>query len=140
ADFTMHCYDSWASMRVEDFHSSEAVTPQRYAAASLARARRNLNRFAERIVFHPGYLPEAFSIPPPGPQTVVYLSIDLNAVRPTLAALENFLPRLSDRAVILFDDYGDPSHRPTKLAVDEFCSPLPGVLLKLPTGQAAYFA
>ena len=76
---------------------------------------------------------------PESPHSIVYLHIDLNSAKPTLAALNFFYPRLVKGGVILFDDYGWREYKDTKKVVDEFFSSKPGILLKLATGQAIYY-
>jgi hypothetical protein len=131
AEYAMDCYDTWAEVTTDAGAGS-------YAALSLDRTRRNLDRFAGRVTYHRGLIPTSFG--DTAPAAVSYLSIDLNAAAPTVAALEFFLPRLAPRAVVLLDDYGYRGFHQTKEAVDAFLLGKPGVLMKLPTGQAIWFA
>lgn len=128
--YTLHCYDVWGRVKVDD-------GVRDYSALSLERTRRNLARFDDHVRYHVGLIPDSFDAD--APSVVNYLSIDLNAAAPTLATLDFFLPRLAPRAVVLFDDYGYKGYESTKTAVDEYFSHHPGLLLKLPTGQAAWF-
>ena len=73
------------------------------------------------------------------PDSISYLHIDLNAVKPTMDVLSFFLPKLSKNGVILFDDYGWDGYLDTKLELDRFFKDQSGLFLKLPTGQAIYF-
>jgi O-methyltransferase len=56
-----------------------------------------------------------------------------------LAALELFFPKLQDRGIILFDDYGAINYRDTRKIIDNFFRDKPGILMELPTGQAIYY-
>lgn len=128
-EYTMHCYDVWAEVATD-------VTHQSYGDLALERTQRNLSRFQVR--YHPGLIPG--SLQEGAPETVDYLSIDLNAAEPTIDALEFFVPRLSSRGIILFDDYGFAAYEDTRRALDTFFAGRPGALMKVPTGQAIWFA
>ncbi len=130
ADYTLSCYDAWAEVTVDGGLKD-------YAATSLQRTQRNLHRFGEHVRYHPGYLPETLGAS--APQKVDYLSIDLNAAQPTIDVLDFFLPRLTSRAVVVFDDYGHVGYDATKDAVDAYVAGRPGVLMKVPTGQALWY-
>src|ERR1700754_1779941 len=64
---------------------------------------------------------------------VCFLSIDMNAVVPEIAAAEFFWPKLVKGDVILLDDYGFPNHINQKLAFDKFASERNVQILSLPT-------
>lgn len=66
---------------------------------------------------------------------VAYLSIDMNAVMPEIAAAEFFWDKLSPGGFMLLDDYGFQAHFEQKLAFDEFAARRGIVILSLPTGQ-----
>lgn len=138
--FSMHLYDAWMAMRGEGLMESEMTHVGKYAQLSIEKTRRNLVEFTENLVYHQGYVPESFKNPPPSPDSIVYMHIDLNSAKPTLATLEFFLPRLVKGGVILFDDYGWTGYEDTKLATDAFFKDKPGILMKLPTGQAIYYS
>jgi hypothetical protein len=127
-EYRFHAYDAWAEVATN--HGVDS-----YRRLAVDRTRRNLKRF--EVEYHVGYLPETFDQSAPG--SVHYLSIDLNAVEPTRAALEFFVPRLAPRAVVLFDDYGHARFEDQRRFIDEYCSLRPGALLKQPTGQAIWF-
>ncbi|MEO2035150.1 MAG: TylF/MycF/NovP-related O-methyltransferase, partial [Planctomycetaceae bacterium] len=67
--------------------------------------------------------------------SVSYLSIDMNIVKPEIAALEYFWPRLSIGAPVLLDDYGWAGHSEQREAMDEFAQSHGTSVLELPTGQ-----
>ncbi len=68
-------------------------------------------------------------------ERIAYLSIDMNAKEPELAAAEYFWDRLSPGAVVVLDDYGWRKHAAQRLAFDEFARAKGVPLLALPTGQ-----
>jgi hypothetical protein len=137
--FSMHLYDSWMAMKGEVLLESEMPHAGKYANLSVEKTKRNLAEFKDNVVYHQGYVPESFMTPPSSPNSIVYLHIDLNSAKPTIDTLEFFLPKLVRGGVILFDDYGWTGFVDTKLAVDAFFKDKPGVLMKLPTGQAIYY-
>jgi hypothetical protein len=66
---------------------------------------------------------------------VAYLSIDMNAVLPEIAAAEYFWEKLSPGAFMLLDDYGFAAHIEQKLAFDAFARERGIEIFSLPTGQ-----
>ena len=68
-------------------------------------------------------------------KSVAFLSIDMNAKEPELAAAEYFWDRLSPGAAMVLDDYGWKKHAAQRLAFDEFARSHRVSLLVLPTGQ-----
>lgn len=135
----MHLYDSWDAMRKEDLLENELNYAGRYDNLDVNRTKRNLAEFQDNIIYHQGFIPESFSTLPKAPDSIVYLSIDLNSARPTLDALNFFFPRLVKGGLILFDDYGQVGYLDTRKAIDKFFYDKPGILLKLPTSQAIYY-
>jgi len=99
----------------------------------------NLSEFQDYIIYHQGHIPESFSKPSASPNSIRYLHIDLNSAKPTLDTLDLFFPKLVKGGVILFDDYGWTGHEDAKKAIDAYFSDKPGMLMKLPTGQAIYY-
>jgi len=136
--FSMHLYDAWDTMKQEQLLESEKGGVHSYKALNVEQTKKNLSEFSNYIVCHQGYIPESFDTFPKPPNSICYLHIDLNAVKPTLASLEFFFPRLVKGGVILFDDYGWIKYNDTKQAVDKFFFDKDGILIKMPTGQAFY--
>jgi hypothetical protein len=66
---------------------------------------------------------------------IAFLSIDMNAAVPELAAAETLWHRLSPGAVMLLDDYGFDGHAAQKRAFDTFAATQGRAVLGLPTGQ-----
>lgn len=139
AVFSMHLYDSWGAMRETELLPSESIHAGNYSELNVNRTKKNLTGFWDSLVFHQGYIPESLHVPPEAPQTVHYLHIDINSAIPTRSTLEFFWPRLSKGGVVIFDDYGWTGYEDMKDMIDAFYADKPGILLKLPTGQAIYF-
>ena len=136
--FSMHLYDSWNAMKKEQLLKSELLNVNKYSELEVNITKKNLSEFNDYIIYHQGYIPESFNVPPEAPNSIVYLHIDLNSSQPTLSTLEFFYPRLVKGGVILFDDYGWLEYGDTKKKVDAFFYGKPGIIMKLPTGQAIY--
>ncbi len=68
-------------------------------------------------------------------EKVSFLSIDMNAVMPEIAAAEYFWPRLVPGAIMILDDYGSPPHAAQQVAFNAFAAQRGLQVLMLPTGQ-----
>ena len=68
-------------------------------------------------------------------EKVAYLSIDMNAVEPEIAALNFFWPKLVSSGMVILDDYGHLSHQDQRKAMDNFARENNLEILQLPTGQ-----
>jgi O-methyltransferase len=68
-------------------------------------------------------------------EKICYLSIDMNAVAPEIAAAEYFWDKVVPGGVIILDDYGFPPHIMQKKAFDEFAKRKNVSILSLPTAQ-----
>lgn len=85
------------------------------------------------VVIVPGIVPHV--LPLVVPERVAYLSIDMNAALPEIAAARHFWPRLVSGGVMLLDDYGWQGHDVQKRAFDDFAAERNVPILQLPTGQ-----
>ncbi len=140
AKFLMHLYDSWAGVRKEELLDSELDSRlDHYGNLAFERTKENLAEFKNNIVYHPGFIPDSLKSLPESPDSIVYMHVDLNSAKPSFAALDYFFPRLAKGGVILFDDYGWEGYEDTKRIIDKFFYDKPGILMKIPTGQALYF-
>jgi len=137
--YKMHLYDAWAPMREKELLKSELGSEGKYSELTIDMAKNNLKEFEEKLVFHEGYIPESFTKKPNSPESIIYIHIDLNSAKPTLAALEFFYPKLKERGIILFDDYGAINYLETKKIIDNFFKDKEGIIMELPTGQAIYY-
>ena len=66
---------------------------------------------------------------------VCFLSIDMNASVPEIAALEFFWPRLVPGGMVVIDDYGWNGHDAQQQGFDDFARRHDRAVLALPTGQ-----
>jgi len=68
-------------------------------------------------------------------EKLAYVSIDMNAVMPELAAASFAWERMVPGAIMLLDDYGWNAHMAQRLAMDKFAAKHGVSILALPTGQ-----
>jgi len=80
-----------------------------------------------------GMVPETLRLA--NAERVAFLSIDMNAREPEIAAAEHFWDRLVPGAAMILDDYGWRKHVSQRIAFDEFARRRGVPLLVLPTGQ-----
>jgi O-methyltransferase len=76
-----------------------------------------------------------YTLPQVEAEKIAYLSIDMNAAAPEIAALEHFWDMLVPGAMVVLDDYGFRAHIVQKIALDEFARSHGVSILPLPTGQ-----
>ncbi|PYV66682.1 MAG: hypothetical protein DMG97_29010 [Acidobacteria bacterium] len=81
----------------------------------------------------PGTLPQVAS------EKICYLSLDMNAVKPELAAAEYFWGKLVAGAPIILDDYNWIGYEEQKRGFDNFAAERGVRVLTLPTGQGLIF-
>ncbi len=136
--FRMHLYDSWQAMDAQYLLPSEKLLAGEYAGLNIDAVKENLSEFSRNVEFHPGFIPDSLSTGA-SPESVCYLHIDLNSARPSIDALECFLPRMTAGSIVILDDYGMDNYRETRQAVNTFLRNQSGQLLPLPTGGAYYF-
>lgn len=133
-------YDSWEDIREEGLTSAEKSLGLlgEYSYLDINDTKSNLAEYKDMTVFNQGFLPDSLE-KSENPTDSVWIHIDLNAAKPTLAALQYFYEGLRPGGVIIFDDYAWNGHWDTKKTVDDFFNSTNGTNLSLPTGQAIYF-
>lgn len=89
--------------------------------------------FGDSVRIIRGVVPETLS--QVDASRIAFLSIDMNAREPEIAAAEFFWDRLVPGAAMLLDDYGWRKHAAQRLAFDAFARDRGVPLLALPTGQ-----
>jgi hypothetical protein len=87
-----------------------------------------------RVSIYKGWIPEVLAQAPECRWAMVHVDVDL--YEPTAAACEYFYGLMMPGAVMVFDEYGFPSCRGERAAVDEFFATRPEAPIVLPTGQA----
>lgn len=104
-----------------------------YADVSIDAVRHKLRDYLDIVEFHIGAVPETLKGLSCGP--VAFLHLDMNAAKPTRAALEYFYPLLQLGGVIVFDDYGWKGYEDQRQEVDDFFRGRSEKIFALPTGQ-----
>ena len=97
------------------------------------QVRSHLSEF-DNVCYWRGWIPERFY--EVADQNFSFLHVDVDIYQPTLDTIAFFYPRMNERAIILFDDYGFASCPGARKAVDEFFADKPEPVIELPTGQA----
>src|SRR5579862_3114087 len=93
--------------------------------------------YSDTCIFKPGFIPDTFA----GLEAnqIALAHIDVDTYHSVLDSLAFVWPRLSVGGVIVFDDYGFPTCRGARKAVDEFFASDNHRPLCLATGQAIVF-
>ncbi len=105
-------YDEWARRRRTEQSSD-------WAYASIEEVRANIESTGypmARVVLIKGVVEE--TIVPNAPEVIALLRLDTDWYRPTVHELEQLYPRLTNRGVLIIDDYG--AMPGVKQAVDEY--------------------
>jgi len=68
-------------------------------------------------------------------EKIAFVHIDMNAVKPELAATNFCWDKLVKGGYIILDDYGHRPHKKLKIALDMFAKKHSRKVLSLPTGQ-----
>jgi O-methyltransferase len=84
------------------------------------------------VEFHPGLIPGTF----PQNDLISFAHVDVDIYQSVLDCCEYISPRLANRGVIVFDDYGFSSCPGAKKAIDEFYKDKEYFVYRLPTKQA----
>jgi hypothetical protein len=98
----------------------------------LERIRGNYSEW-QRVEIVKGQVPDV--LPSVHATSVAFLHIDMNCAYPEAAALAYFWPMVSERGVILFDDYCYEGYEAQSRAIDQVAGPLGAEVVALPTGQ-----
>lgn len=134
-DKTFWLYDTFAGIPKEQMAPGElgprTVENEAWYFDSLSLAQRNFSPW-RNVRFVQGRIPETLAT---SPDTVCYLSIDMNIVQPEIAAIEHFWPLLSSGAPVVLDDYGFEHHSLQREGMDRFAESKGIRVLTLPTGQ-----
>jgi hypothetical protein len=136
SDKTHHMFDSWEGLptpgAMDGEHFQEPGRGAGYLAAPEQKVRATMAEF-DRARFYKGWIPERFAEVADRRFALVHSDVDL--YEPTMATLEFFYPRLSDRGVLICDDSGLAKCPGARQAMDEFFATKPEPLIELPTGQ-----
>jgi hypothetical protein len=130
-DKKFYLIDTYRGMD-ERFLSPSERTRDNYYPDSYELVKRSFAPFPNAVVVR-GAVPEVLD--ELRVNKVAYLSIDMNAVIPEIAAAEFFWDKMSPGAVMLLDDYGNGGREEQRDAFDEFAKRKRVPILSLPTCQ-----
>jgi O-methyltransferase len=106
-----------------------------FSDTSAETVRSNLNhKFVELVK---GFIPDTFKGRESERMSLAHIDVDI--YDSVLACAEFIYPRVVRGGIIIFDDYGFPTCRGARKAVDEYFQDKKGVPIVLPTGQAIIF-
>jgi len=93
-----------------------------------------LKPFAGSIEIKKGWIPTSFQ----GAEELRFslAHVDVDLYEPALECCRFIFPRLASGGVMIFDDYGFPSCRGERTAVDDYFAEQKRTVISLPTGQA----
>ncbi|MBU2572076.1 MAG: TylF/MycF family methyltransferase [Gammaproteobacteria bacterium] len=128
---THHIFDSFEGLGSPEF-SDGSYWKKGDLACSEESTLNNLLEFGERIVSHPGWIPDRFNEVENLKFSFVHVDVDL--YEPTRDSIVFFYERLNPGAVFLCDDYGFTSCPGATMAVDEFLQNKPEKMIALDAG------
>ncbi|WP_441232797.1 TylF/MycF/NovP-related O-methyltransferase [Bradyrhizobium sp. 1200_D9_N1_1] len=102
-------------------------------ASGLEEVRANLAEWSDRVVMHPGWIPERFL--DVAADRFAFVHIDVDLFQPTRESLSFFYQRMLPGGIILCDDYGFASCPGARTAMDQFFADKDEEIIHLPTGQ-----
>lgn len=127
---TVHLFDTFSGFSPRDAESPDA-SDDRFQDTSIEAVRRRIGAAGARIVFHPGYFPDAAGVI--ATETFAFVSLDVDKYTPTLAALEVFYARMSPGGYIFIHDYNSPeSSYGVSRAADQFFADKPECVIEIP--------
>ncbi len=132
----LHLFDSWQGLPAP-VDADGSAWKAGDLTASESECLTTLAPYADRVVSHPGWIPDRFGDVEDEVFSLVHVDVDL--YEPHRDALRFFWPRLSEGGVMVFDDYGSSYCPGAHRAVDEFFGPLGLRVIGAPTGQAFLF-
>lgn len=128
----MYLIDSFAGLSVPDPGRDNSYAAGQFAFSDVQSVAALMSPFDVHIV--QGWIPQVFAELPETTWSFVHVDVDL--YEPTSGACSYFYERLAPGGVMLFDEYGFPSCRGERFAVDEFFAARLECPVVLPTGQA----
>ena len=131
-----HCYlcDTFAGLdpRYVSDHEAADGRLDRYSDLRVDKVTKEFEEF-ERVHFVVGPVPD--TLPQVEAEEICYLSIDMNATVPEIAALRHFWPKLTPGGMVVLDDYSYSGYEEQHFAFNALAEELGFSILCLPTGQ-----
>jgi len=133
----LHLFDSFAGLSPPEPARDGSHWQAGDLACDLAEVAANLERFADRVVFHPGWIPEKF--PKVGDKQFCFVHVDVDLYEPTRHVLAFFGKRLVPGGIVVCDDYGFETCQGARIAMEEYADAVKKLVVHLPTGQGVIF-
>ncbi len=132
---TFYLLDTFEGLPVEQLRPEEVAKgiKERYVYHDVFDFTKHRFERYPNVVLVKGLIPHTLAAVPS--EKISYLSIDLNAVEPEIAAITFFWDKIVRGGIIVLDDYGWRQHIVQKRAFDEFALQHGFQILSLPTGQ-----
>jgi hypothetical protein len=135
---TFYLFDTW-----DGLHEAYLTEGEKANSSKVEHLNRHFRGMYESVSAHFAHYPRVRMVRGTVPDTlnqvqiekISFLSIDLNCVRPEIAAAHHFWDRLVPGAMLLLDDHGFVSYEEQKVAFDQFAREKGTEVLALPTGQ-----
>jgi hypothetical protein len=133
----LHLFDSFAGLSKPKPDVDGSYWKTGALACGVEEVAANLQNYSDRLVFHPGWIPDKFG--DVEEKRFCFLHVDVDLYEPTYATLEFFGPRMVPGGLIICDDYGFETCPGAKKAVDKFAAAHMQTIIHLPTGQGVVF-
>jgi O-methyltransferase len=134
---TFYLMDTFTGFPEEQYsHASSAAELEQWRAEVYKDVYADVKAYFSKypnVVLIKGTVPGTLAECPA--EKIAYLSIDMNAAPPEIAALDYFWDKIVPGGIVVLDDYGWPRHEPQKAALDAFAQRKETRVLALPTGQ-----
>lgn len=132
---SIHLFDTFSGIpeRGMTEHERQVGLLGAHADTSVASVKRLMDGFADRVVLHPGWIPETLTTD--RPDRIAMMHVDLNLAEPTLQALRWAYPRWSPGGICLLDDYLWAGFEDQRGVVESFFRSKGLPIVGLPTGQ-----
>jgi hypothetical protein len=121
-DRTMYLFDTFEGFDKRDIELEHEKGYSEYNAGHLMVSPeyeiKSILPHPEKVIIHKGYFPDtAKGID----DTFVFVNLDFDLYKPTLAGLDFFYQKMVYGGVIIIHDYFSDTYKGVKKAVDEFC-------------------
>lgn len=138
---SIHCIDSFEGLsEPEEIDAATSSLARSWKKGDLSSSeeviRSNLAEFSN-VVIHKGWIPDVFTKLPIRKYKLVHIDVDL--YQPTKESLEYFFPKLTEKGIIILDDYGFLTCPGAKKAADEYFHSRGKTILLLTSGQGVVF-
>ena len=131
---SFYLFDSFEGLSQPDDQFDNYYKQGDFAHTSPESIRQLLGEHAGLATILKGWVPQTFA--EVSSDRFAYVHVDVDLYDPALACCRFFHDRLVPGGVLIFDDYGFPSCRGERHAVDQFFADQPESPIVLPTGQA----